>query len=390
MKIKTISIFTATRAEYHLLYSVIKKIDEDCDFKLDLIVSGTHLLPQYGYTVEQIEKDGFPINERINIMKESDNINQIIAKSLLGCSEHFQKVNSDFLVVLGDRYEILGAVIAASNALIPIAHIHGGETTEGAIDEAIRHAVTKFSYLHFACCDIYRNRIIQLGESPERVFNSGALGVENILNQSILTRNELAKGLNFNLERFSLVTFHPVTLEKNASLNQVKELAEALLMCKDMTFLITKSNADEGGKLINELWEKYTQIYPKKFLLVSSLGMVRYLSAMKHCELVIGNSSSGLLEAPSFKVPTINIGDRQRGRLQSQSIINCKAEKNEIINAMKQGLTQEFRYSISNMKQLYGKGNASEIIINELKNTLLNGVNIKKSFYDLNTSEEIQ
>lgn len=382
---KRITVFTATRAEYHLLYSVIKKIDADTDLDLDLIVSGTHLSHKYGYTVDQIISDGFKISKEIPIIDEEQetDIDVAISKVLLGCSEHFKHVKSDFLIILGDRYELLGAVIAATNALIPIAHIHGGETTEGAIDEAIRHAVTKFSYLHFTCCEPYRKRVIQLGEDPKRVFNVGALGVENILNQLLMSRTELSQNLEFDLNKFGLVTFHPVTLENATSEEQVKELLNALLSFNDMTFVITKANADNGGEKINNILDEYGNLYKDKLKIVSSLGMMRYLSAMKYCELVIGNSSSGILEAPSFKVPTINIGDRQRGRIQAESIINCTPIKESIINAMNRGLDSTFRKSIKDMLPLYGTGNASTEIIKVIKEFLEKPIDLKKKFFDI-------
>lgn len=388
---KKICVFTATRAEYHLLYSIIKHINEDDELELDLVVSGTHLLYKYGHTIDAIIQDGFPISESFYIMEDSENeydVDRIISRALLNCSRHFRTSRPDMLIVLGDRYEILGPVIAAANALIPIAHIHGGETTEGAVDEAIRHAVTKFSYLHFACCEEYRHRIIQLGESPTRVFNTGALGVENIYKYPKMTRTELEVDLQFDLKKFGLVTFHPVTLELFTAKKQITELMEALLEIKDMTFIITKANADAGGTTINQVLDSYGQLYPRKFKIAPSLGMLRYSSAMKYCEMVIGNSSSGILEAPTFKVPTINIGDRQKGRLQAKSIINCEPLKNDILKAIEKGMGADFRKEISSMLPLYGTGNTSEQIIAQIKKSLNQGICLKKKFYDVNFGGE--
>lgn len=383
---KTISIYTATRAEYGLLYNVIMKVDNDPELQLDLIVSGGHLSHKQGYTVRQIEQDGFVINDRIEILndEEETDVSIAIARSLLGCSRHFKKIHSDMLVVLGDRYEILGPVIAACEARIPIAHIHGGEATEGAIDEAIRHAVTKFSYLHFTSCEAYRKRVIQLGENPARVFNVGALGVENILHEKLWTKKKLENDLEFSLSSYGLVTFHPVTLEgKGETEIETRELFEALCNIKGMSFIVTGANADSGGSLINIISKQYEVKYPDKFKIISSLGRIRYLTAMKYCQVVIGNSSSGILEAPSFHVPTINIGDREKGRIQTKSVINCNARKGEIIKAIQTGVSAEFKRQIINMDSVYGDGNTSEAIVYEIKRAFLTGIDLKKKFYDI-------
>lgn len=379
---RTISVFTATRAEYHLLSSVIRRITEDEKLLLDLIVSGTHLSEKYGKTIDNIYADGFPIGETIETIKEDKSVDDIIASTLLGCSSHFKKIQSDFLIVLGDRYEILGAVIAAANAHIPIAHIHGGETTIGAIDEAVRHAVTKFSYLHFTSCEPYRKRVIQLGEDPKRVYNTGSLGVENILKQPLLSREELQNNLQFDLSCYAVVTFHPVTLEDNTCERQVQELVEALLEFDQMNYIVTKANADAGGEVINGLLEQVEKT-TNRIKLVSSLGLVRYLSALKYCAMVIGNSSSGILEAPSFGIPTVNIGDRQTGRIKTKSVIDCVPEKESILRAMKKATDRSFLEQIVDMPQLYGDGNASAAIVDTIKSTLCEGVNLMKIFYDL-------
>lgn len=384
---KKISVLTGTRAEYHLMYPILRRIENDPDLDLDLIVTGAHLSSKYGLTIKDIIKDGFKISAKIDILNEDNevvNMDYAISKCLIGCSKHFDEVNTDLLLVLGDRYELLGAVISALNHHIPIAHIHGGETTEGAIDEAIRHAVTKFSFLHFTCCEEYRHRVIQLGENPSRVYNVGGLGVENILTQKLLSKEELEKDFCFALDNYALVTFHPVTLEENTAVNQVIEMLEAFLNFPELKFVITKANADSGGNLINEVIDKYVSKFPNKFYTEYSLGMVRYLSAMKNAKLVIGNSSSGILETPSFKVPTINIGDRQKGRIQCQSIINCLPKKDNIIIAMRKGLSFEFINSIKDMESPYGNGTASKQIIEIIKHNLTSKINLKKKFYDIN------
>lgn len=386
---RRIAVFTATRAEYHLLSPVLRRINESKECILDLIVSGTHLSEKYGNTIGAIKKDGIPISKEIAVLDEygMGNVNEIIAKVLVECGQYFKETRPDMLVVLGDRYEIMGVVLAAANALIPIAHIHGGETTEGAIDEAVRHSVTKFSQLHFACCEQYRHRIIQLGENPNLVYNCGALGVENILSQKLMLKDELAIELAFDLKKFCLVTFHPVTLEKETSVSQVVELYKALLTNSNYTYIITGANCDNGGNEINLFWERIAIENPDRFLFVPSLGMIRYLSAMKHCDMVIGNSSSGILETPTFEKPTINIGDRQKGRLRSRNIIDCEPSEKQITMAMKLASTDLFKESLIGMEQLYGDGHASEIIFNEIINNLDIGIDLKKSFYNISFGE---
>lgn len=383
MKYK-ITVITGTRADYHLLSPLLHRINDDNELDLDLVVTGAHLSSNYGDTYQDIEKDGFLDYTKIPILNKDNNINLSICKIIKGMDMHFDKVKSNLLIVLGDRYEILGAVISASNHHIPIAHIHGGEVTQGAIDESIRHAITKFSHLHFTSCEEYRHRVIQLGEDPSSVFNVGALGVENILTQTLLTKEELSNNMPINIDKYSIVTFHPVTLEKGTAKEQVIEMLEAFLEFRDMNFIITKANADDGGEVINKIIDSYVEKYPYKFYTEFSLGMIRYLSALKYASLVIGNSSSGILEAPSFHVPTINIGDRQKGRLQARSIINCIPVKESIIASMKIGLRNDFRESIINIENPYGNGKTSEQILFYLKKKLDNGISLKKIFFDIN------
>ena len=380
---KTISVFTSTRAEYGLLYNLIKRINEADDLKLDLIVSGTHLSHKYGHTIDEIYKDGFKISEIIEIINQNEDVDEAISKALLGSSRHFKTVKPDMLIVLGDRYEILGPVIAAANARIPIAHIHGGETTEGAVDEAIRHAVTKFSYLHFTGCEEYRRRVVQLGESEDRVFNVGTLGTENILLQPLLSLKELEGELGFKLDNYGLVTFHPVTLEGENVEKQMHELMDAMLFIDNMRFIVTKSNADAGGDKINDMWDEFEKKHSDKVKVVYSLGLKKYLSAMKYCKAVIGNSSSGILEAPVMKVPTVNIGDRQKGRIQADSIINCNAYKDEIVKAINRAVSDEFRENIKNIPCIYGDGSTSELIIEKIRESFKKGINLKKKFNDI-------
>lgn len=386
---KKISVLTGTRAEYHLMYPVLKKIVEHPDLELDLIVTGAHLSEKYGNTYQAIEKDGIPISVKIPILRDDEEIvdmDRAISECMLGCSQHFKVTKPDLLLVLGDRYELFGVVIPAINQHIPIAHIHGGETTEGAIDEAVRHSVTKCSYLHFTCCDLYRKRVIQLGENPSRVFNVGALGVENILTQKLMTKEELENDISFTKGYYALVTFHPVTLEEGTAVQQVREMLDAFLEIKNMNFIITKANADAGGNKINEVIDEYVTCFPQKFYTEYSLGMVRYLSAMKYAQLVIGNSSSGILEAPSFRIPTINIGDRQKGRIKCESIIDCSPQKESILAAISKGMSQSFKDSIKTMESPYGNGTTSQQIIDILISFLDKGIDLKKKFYDIDFS----
>lgn len=379
---------TATRAEYGLLRPVMFRIADDKMMELQVLVTGMHLSKEYGYTYQEIEADGFHIDIQVPILGKGNSafdISCAMARALEGFGKYFAELTTrpDVLVVLGDRYETMAVVLAAANARIPIAHIHGGETTEGAVDEAIRHAITKFSYLHFASTDIYAKRIIQLGESPERVFSVGALGVENIKNVQLMSKAELEKSIDFSLDRpYAMVTFHPVTLENESVEKQFIQLLEALEVF-DMKYIITKANADAGGLLINQMIDKYEKSRDS-VLAIASLGMRRYLSALRYCCMVIGNSSSGIVEAPSFQVPTVNIGDRQRGRLASESIIHCEAEKGSIVKAMEKAASEEFVRSIADVPNPYEKTGTSKMIVEEIKYFLIEEkIELKKKFYDM-------
>lgn len=386
MKKFKIAVLTATRAEYGLLRPVMFRIAADKMMELQVLVTGMHLSKEFGFTYQEIEADGFQIDAQIPILKNGSSafdISCAMARALEGFGKYFLTSRPDILIVLGDRYETIAVVLSAANARIPIAHIHGGETTEGAIDEAIRHAITKFSYLHFASTDIYAKRIIQLGESPERVFSVGALGVENIKNMQLMSKIELEESIGFSLEKaYAVVTFHPVTLENGSAEQQFNQLLQAL-DAFDIKYIITKANADAGGMIINQMIDEYEKSRAN-VLAITSLGMRRYLSALSYCCMVIGNSSSGIVEAPSFHVPTVNIGDRQKGRLAPKSVICCEPEKSCIIVAMKKALAEEFRNSIANMASPYEKIGTSEIIVETIKDFLLrNKINLKKPFYNL-------
>lgn len=383
-----IAVLTATRAEYGLLRPVMSRIDAEEDLELQILVTGMHLSEEFGNTYQEIEKDGFQITARIPILEKGDStltVSNTMARALERFGRYFGETTllPDFLVVLGDRYETMAVVLAAANAQIPIAHIHGGETTEGAIDEAIRHAISKFSYLHFAATDIYAKRIIQLGEQPERVFSVGALGVENIKNVQLMSKAELEKSIHFLLDDpYAVVTFHPVTLEKESAEEQCSQLMKAL-DAFDMKYIITKANADAGGRIINRMIDEYAATRNNVFV-IASLGMKRYLSALRYCTMVIGNSSSGIIEVPSFHVPTIDIGDRQKGRLAAASVIHCRPQKEDIIKAMRNAQTKEFTGSIAEVENPYEKNGTSRRIVEIIKDFLVyDKINLKKKFYDL-------
>lgn len=383
---KKISILTATRAEYGLLKPIIKKLKEVVDFDVSIVATGAHLSPEFGLTYKEIEQDGIKIDEKIEILLSADtpsSISKSMGLAMISFADYFSKINPDMLIVLGDRYETLGVCCAAMNQRIPIAHLYGGETTEGAVDESIRHAITKLSYLHFTSTEEYRRRVIQLGEHPKRVFCVGAIGIENILNEKLMSKRELESSINFKLDRpYAVITFHPVTLEDNNSAEQFKALLDAFKNYKDMKFIFSKANADANGRVINQLIDVFVAENDNA-VAFDSLGMVRYLSALKYCSMVIGNSSSGLIEAPSFGVPTINIGDRQKGRLQANSVINCELTKSKIDEAIALALTKEFKEKASNTINPYGHGSTSVKIVDVLKEFLFNDkIELKKKFYD--------
>lgn len=383
---KKIAVLTATRAEYGLLKPLIKELDKVEDFDVRLAITGAHLSAEFGLTYQEIENDGFIIDEKIEILLSSDtpsSISKSMGLAMIGFADYFKRLKPDLLVVLGDRYETLAVAIVAMNERIPIAHLYGGETTEGAIDEAIRHAITKLSYLHFTSTEIYRNRVVQLGENPKRVFCVGAIGVENIKNENLLNKDELETSIDFALNKpYALVTFHPVTLEHEQTEKQFQELLMACEAFKDMNFIFSKANADVEGRKINKLLETYINHHDNA-VSFDSLGVIRYLSAMRYCAMVIGNSSSGLIEAPSFGVPTINIGDRQKGRIQGDSVINCASNADEIKDAICMALTDEFKKKAESGNNPYGDGDTSKRIVDKIKEFLLeHKIELKKKFYD--------
>ncbi|MDR0738979.1 MAG: UDP-N-acetylglucosamine 2-epimerase [Oscillospiraceae bacterium] len=384
---KKICVVTATRAEYDGLFPLIKKIKKQKYFSLQLVVTGAHLSKDFGLTYKKIQKDGFKIHKEINMLSSDDkavNISKAMAIELEEFSRYLAVSRPDIIVILGDRYELLPICIAAMNELIPVAHISGGEITEGALDDQVRHAVTKFSFLHFTANKKYRKRVIQLGENPNRVFAFGELSIENIKKEKLLSKEELKKELGFELDKpYALITFHPVTLENNTAGKQFAELLRAL-DATDLKAILTKSNADIGGRIINKIAKDYAKKKFKKAILFDNLGRILYLSAMKHAELVLGNSSSGICEAPSFSVPTVNIGDRQKGRIQSKTTVNCQPNYSDILNTIKEVRRDSFRKKIKNAKNPYENKSTSGKIIKTLKNFLSKkNITLKKKFYDI-------
>lgn len=384
---KKIVVLTATRAEYGLLAPVIKKMDMDSQIDVRVVVTGAHLSPEFGMTINEIKEDGVRVDKEIDILLSSDTpaaISKTMGLAMIGFADYFAESKPDALMVLGDRYETLAVCAAAMNAQIPIVHLYGGEATEGLIDEAVRNAITKLSYLHFTSTEEYRHRVIQMGENPQRVYTAGAIGVENAFHTNFMSKQELEKSLECSLgEKIAVLTFHPVTLEHNTAEIQIGELIKAIKHYPEITFICTKANADMSGRIINDSLQKCAETQ-KNIILFDSLGLKRYLSLLSYAEFVIGNSSSGIIEVPSFKIPTINIGDRQKGRTQARSVINCIPKADNIIEAISTALSEEFKNSICNIVNPYGDGNASEVIVNVTKEFLLNNkLKIQKSFYDI-------
>lgn len=385
---KKICVVTGTRAEYGLLKPLIRRIKDDAELELQLVATGMHLSPEFGLTYKEIVKDGFQITEKVEMLLSSDTsvgISKSMGLALISFSEVFERIKPDILIVLGDRYEIFSAASAAMNAKIPIAHLHGGESTEGAVDEAMRHSITKMSYLHFTSNEIYRNRVIQLGEEPSRVFNVGAIADESIKTLDFIDKDKLEKELGIKFDKkIALLTFHPTTLEDDSSEEQFRNILEALDEFEDLKIIFTKANADTNGRIINKMIDEYVIKNTKKCVAFTSLGQLRYLSTMKCCDVVIGNSSSGIIEAPILKKPTINIGDRQIGRVQEKTIVNCKPIKEEITEALRKVISKDFMNSFNDDKKIKREEYASQKIIAVIKEYIAyNKINIKKKFYDL-------
>ncbi|MBT7557626.1 UDP-N-acetylglucosamine 2-epimerase (hydrolyzing) [Candidatus Woesearchaeota archaeon] len=382
---RKICVITGTRAEYGLLYWLMKEIDADKDLDLQIVVTGMHLSSEFGNTYQQIEKDGFTINKKVDISLVSDSevgISKSMGIGMIGFADVLHDLSPDLIVVLGDRFEIFSAISTAMIAKIPVAHLHGGETTEGAFDESIRHSITKMSHLHFTATKEYKNRVIQLGEQPNRVFNVGGSGIDNINKLNLLSRADFEKEINFSLgEKNILVTFHPVTLEKSTAKMQFKELLDCIDELKDTKIIFTKSNSDTDSRTINSMIDDYVANNDNT-IAFTSMGQLNYLSALQFMDAVVGNSSSGLHEAPSFKIGTIDIGDRQKGRIKADSVISCLPRKKDIDIAFSHLYSKDFQNKVCNVKNPYGEGGASKKIVNIIKNINLCNI-LKKSFYDL-------
>lgn len=383
---RKICVVTGTRAEYGLLYWLMKEIEETGDLELQIIVTGMHLSPEFGLTYQQIEQNGFSINKKVEMLLSSDSevgITKSMGLGMIGFADALIDLAPDMLVVLGDRFEIFAAAGAATVANIPIAHIHGGETTEGAFDEAFRHSITKMSHFHFTSTDEYRKRVIQLGEQPDKVFNVGAIGIDNVNKIKLFNKEEFENSIDFKLEKSNfLITFHPVTLEQTTSQEQFANLLEVLDAQTKTNLIFTKANADKDGRVINTMIDEYVKNHSDKATAFTSLGQQRYLSALKYVDAVIGNSSSGIIEAPTFKTATINIGDRQRGRIRAISVIDCQPTLLSISDAIKQLFSQSFQKQLSKVESPYGNGGVAKRIVHVLKDVNLDGV-LKKQFYNI-------
>lgn len=385
---KKICIATGSRAEYGLLEPLVRVLSEDDFFDVRIAVTGTHLNNEFGMTYRQIEDDGYRIDTKIEILPLYDTVNATsiaMGKAIEKFSEYFREEKPHILVLLGDRYEAFAIAAAAVVTLTPIAHIHGGEISEGAYDDCFRHCITKMSQLHFPSCEIYKNRIIQMGEQPDKVFNVGALGIENIMRMPLLSYEEIANelGIIYNMP-YAVVTYHPVTLKHEDPCSGLIELLKAIDNCKDMQFIITKSNADDGGTAINKMLEEYSADRIDRVKLFDNLGQLKYLSAVKYCEFVLGNSSSGVIEVPALKRPTVNIGIREKGRLQVESIINCEPDTGEIMKAIKLARSVNMQKICSLIKSPFDGGDTSVRIKTILKQYLMDDSKmLQKSFYDV-------
>lgn len=382
---RKICVVTGSRAEYGLLRWVMEGIRETPGLELQIIATGMHLSPEFGLTYREIELDGFLIDRKVEMLLSSDTPTAL-AKSmglgLIGLGEALQQLHPDLMLVLGDRFEVFSAAAAATVARIPVAHLHGGEASEGAFDEVIRHSITKMSHLHFVAAEEYRRRVIQLGEHPDRVFLVGGLGIDNIKKLPLLDRAALEESLEFNLgPRNLLITFHPVTLENGSCVQQMAELLAALETLDNTHLIFTMPNADTGGRVLIDMIDRFVADHPSARA-YTSLGQLRYLSCIRHVDGVVGNSSSGLTEVPSFCRGTINIGDRQRGRIKASSVIDCSPDRQAIAAAVRQLYSPKFQGVLKTVRNPYGEGGASDRIVQVLRGHPLESI-LKKAFHDL-------
>lgn len=382
---RKICVVTGTRADYGCLRWVMEGIRAAEGLELQVIATGMHLSPEFGLTYREIEKDGFVIDRKVEMLLSADTatgISKSMGLGMIGFGEAIEQLKPDLMLVLGDRFEIFAAAAAAMVARVPLAHLHGGETTEGAIDEAIRHSITKMSHLHFVAAEEYSRRVVQLGEAPERVFLVGGLGIDNIKRLELLDRAALEASLDFKLgPKNLLVTFHPVTLEKSTAGAQMAELLAALEALEDTHLIFTMPNADTDGRILIAMIERFVATHPHARA-YTSLGQLRYLSCIRQVDGVVGNSSSGLAEVPSFHKGTVNIGDRQRGRLKADSVIDCAPDRQSIAAALRTLYSPEFQARLATVRNPYGEGGASEKVVRVLQEYPLDTL-LKKTFYDL-------
>lgn len=387
---RKVCVVTGSRAEFGLLRWLMAEIQDQPELQLQVIATGMHLSPEFGSTYREIEEAGFEIDARVEMLLSSDT-NTAVTKSMglgvIGFADAYERLAPHLLVVLGDRFEIFAATSAAMIAGVPVAHLHAGETTEGAFDEAIRHSITKMAHLHFVAADEYRQRVIQLGEHPDRVFNVGGMGIDAIKRINLLSREALESSLGLSFGKKNLlVTFHPVTLEDGASsAAQMGELLAALERLDDTTLIFTMPNADTGGRELTTMVRTFAQAHPNAKV-YTSLGQLRYFSCLARMDGVVGNSSSGLLEAPSFKIGTVNIGDRQKGRLKANSVIDCEPNREAIAAALEKLYSDHFQANLASASNLYGNGGASESIVKVLAEYPLDNIR-KKQFYDLSADD---
>lgn len=383
---RKICVATGTRAEYGLLSRLMRLIDESADCQLQVIATNMHLLPEYGNTYQEIERDGFHIDTKVPMIKLSDDAYGVInsmAEEMKGMNEALLQLHPDMVVILGDRYEMLVTATVAMLQRIPIAHLHGGEISEGAVDDSIRHAITKMSSLHFTSTEDYRLRVIQLGEQPDRVFYVGAIGVENLKIIPLLSKRELEDSLSFTFDRETiLVTYHPITLGNRSSKDEIDDFLSALDAFPGLKVLFTMPNSDQGGDIIRQAIDTYCSMHPNRCKCYSSLGLKRYLSVLQYVEAVVGNSSSGILEVPSTHIPTLNIGDRQKGRIHGDSVYNCASDKESVIKGLAMVLSSSFKEIALKASNPYEKENTAQSVFDVISTYPLDELK-HKSFYNL-------
>jgi UDP-N-acetylglucosamine 2-epimerase (non-hydrolysing) len=385
--VRKICVVTATRAEYGLLKCLLDDIKADNDLDLQIIATGTHLSPEFGLTSKQIEGDGFTVNKKIEVLLSSDTpvgVSKSMGLAQISFAEAFDELKPDIVVVLGDRYELIPIVSAANIARIPVAHLSGGEMTEGAMDEMFRHAITKLSQLHLTAMDEYTHRVIQMGEQPSSVYTVGEIGLDNLMRMKLMSRSDFENSIGCGLKKRNILfTYHPETTQDiTKTETDFSKILLSLDRLEDTLLIFTKANADVGGRLINKMIDEYIAQNKDRAICFASLGQLRYLSALKYVDAVVGNSSSGIVEAPSFKIATINIGNRQRGRIRASSILDVDVNEDKIFNAIQRIYTSEFREILKGTTNPYGQGNSSHKVVHVLKQVDLSSLKMKR-FYDI-------